>query len=550
MVVKSDFPDVPIPNSPFYQVILDAVWSHASLNPNRIAVIDGENESRTITFREIFFQSQSVATFLHSHGFGHGDVAAVTLPNCWEYSVFFLGAAMRGGVVSGASPMFTDYELERQFNDCKCKVVFTIDTALAKVRVAAAKCPSIKVIIALKSDPKRQLPLDVANWDDMIRTQPDCHLPEVHHDLKNDLQLLPYSSGTTGAPKGVMLTHYNLVAMHSIFSSHSQNIMLPQIDPNWQWDKEVQLLFLPYSHIYGFFLMVNALVRGATAVVLRHFDAHNYLNAIQKYRVRMLNLVPPILVFLAKHPIVSKYDISSVEFIMSGAAPAGKDLCEELKARHPHVKAITQGYGMTEMGMASHLPVIEFTRFGNAGKLASNYEAKVVDVATGKECGRNEKGELWVRSPSVMKGYLNRKEATEETIDADGWLHTGDIGYHDDEGYLFIVDRLKELIKVRGFQVPPAELEDLLLSHPGVQDAAVIGVPDQQAGELPRAFIVRRDESLTETDVAEYVKSKVSYYKQLKGGVEFLKEIPKSPSGKILRRFLRDRMEANAKAKL
>ncbi|KAE9547042.1 hypothetical protein FO519_009746, partial [Halicephalobus sp. NKZ332] len=213
-------------------------------------------------------------------------------------------------------------------------------------------------------------------------------------------------------------------------------------------------------------------------------------------------------------------------------------------------KYIVQGYGMTEISMASHLPDLKNPKIGSAGKTQSLTEMKVIDVETQKELGFREKGEILLRGPTVMLGYLNRPQATAETIDDDGWLHTGDIGFVEEDGALFIVDRLKELIKVKGLQVPPAELEDLLLSHPEIRDAAVIGIPDPNSGEVPKAFVVRANNDLTEQQIQEFVKERVAHYKQLKGGVEFVEEVPKSPAGKILRRFLRDREATKSKSKL
>jgi acyl-CoA synthetase (AMP-forming)/AMP-acid ligase II len=273
---------------------------------------------------------------------------------------------------------------------------------------------------------------------------------------------------------------------------------------------------------------------------MNRFDPEVYLRNIQEYKVFMLNLVPPLMVFLAKHPLVSNYDLSSVKIVSVGAAPVGKELIQEFRRRHPSVQFVAQGYGMTETTVISHFtPLSEDVPDGSCGTLISNWEAKILCLKTGKELGPNEDGEICLRSPAVMKGYFNRPDATASTVDRDGWLHTGDIGHYDENGFFFIVDRLKELIKVRGFQVPPAELEDLLLAHPKVLEAAVVGIPDEIAGEIPKAFVVPKDSSLTEEDVKRYVADQVAPYKRLKA-VKFVREIPRSQAGKILRRVLRD----------
>ncbi|MCA1604988.1 MAG: AMP-binding protein, partial [Acidobacteria bacterium] len=336
----------------------------------------------------------------------------------------------------------------------------------------------------------------------------------------------PYSSGTTGLPKGVELTHRNFVAN------------IHQVDPVLPIDEDqVLLAVLPFFHCYGQQVIMNTgLARGATIVSLPRFDLEEFLQTAQDRKVTRLYLVPPIILALAKHPIIDNYDLSSVEMILSGAAPLGRELQETVEKRLDC--RVTQGYGLTETGPVTNAVPLDWDpKSGSAGPLVPNTAAKIVDVATGNELGPNERGEICLRGPQIMKGYLSNPEATAHTIDEDGFLHTGDIGYIDDDGYFYIVDRLKELIKYKGFQVPPAELEALLLTHPGISDAAVIGVPDEAAGELPKAFVARGDEGLTDSDIMDFVASKVAPHKKIRL-VEFIDEIPKAPSGKILRRVL------------
>jgi acyl-CoA synthetase (AMP-forming)/AMP-acid ligase II len=274
------------------------------------------------------------------------------------------------------------------------------------------------------------------------------------------------------------------------------------------------------------------------------FDLEEFLTLLQDRQVTRAYLVPPIILGLAKHPIVDKYDLSKLEVIMSGAAPLGKDLQDAAQERVGCV--VMQGYGLTETSPVTHMNPDEKGkgRAGSIGFLIPNTEAKYVDPESGKELGPNETGELLIRGPQVMKGYLGNEEATRHTIDDDGWLHTGDIGYVDEDGYFFLVDRLKELIKYKGFQVPPAELEALLLSHPSVSDAAVIPVPDEEAGEIPKAYIVKSGE-VSEDELMSYVAERVSPQKRIRR-VEFTEEIPKSASGKILRRLLVEKERAAA----
>ena len=279
-------------------------------------------------------------------------------------------------------------------------------------------------------------------------------------------------------------------------------------------------------------------IRGTRVVVVPKFDPGQYLGLIQKHKATFLHIVPPIMVFLAKHPVVAKFDLTSVHTIVCGAAPLGDDIARQVKKRFPSVKSLRQGYGMTELSPVSHCSPFDNKKYGSAGVLVPNTECKIVDLESGKPAKRGERGEIWIRGPQVMKGYLNNAEATKRTIDADGFLHTGDVGYVDDEGFYYVVDRVKELIKYKGFQVPPAELEGLLLSHDGIADAAVIPKPDERGGEVPKAFVVLKPKvTLTEDEVKAFVKKNVAHYKQLRGGVVFVDKIHKSASGKILRRI-------------
>jgi 4-coumarate--CoA ligase len=274
-------------------------------------------------------------------------------------------------------------------------------------------------------------------------------------------------------------------------------------------------------------------------VTLPRFDLAQALGIIQDHKVSRFFAVPPIVLALAKHPLVDEYDLSSLEWIMSGAAPLGAELTAEAAARIGC--EIVQGYGMTELSPVSHGTPSGQGRPGTVGVTVPNTESRLVDPETGEDADVGGEGELWVRGPQVMLGYLNNPEATAATIDADGWLHTGDIARIDADGHVTIVDRVKELIKVKGFQVPPAELEALIITHPAVADVAVIGVPDVEAGELPKAFVVAKPgATVTPAEIQEFVAPHVATYKQVRL-VELVDEIPKSPSGKILRRLLRDR---------
>jgi len=329
-----------------------------------------------------------------------------------------------------------------------------------------------------------------------------------------------------------MLTHYNLVAN------------LCQMDGlDYFCESDTLICVLPLFHIYGLVVILNmGLHMGATIVMMARFELEDFLQAARDYEVSLAHLVPPIVLALSKNPIVDKYQLPKLKTIFSGAAPLGEELTRACMQRLNC--DIRQGYGMTETSPVTHSSPSrpEHTKFGSVGFAAPNTECKILDLATGIALGTRQEGELCVRGPQVMKGYLNRPEATAQTIDSERWLHTGDIAYVDEDGHFFIVDRAKELIKYKGFQVPPAELEAILLTHPCVADAAVIPYPDDEAGELPKAFIVLRAPAQAE-DILKFVSDRVAPCKKIRL-VEFIDQIPKSASGKILRRVLIERERA------
>jgi acyl-CoA synthetase (AMP-forming)/AMP-acid ligase II len=343
-------------------------------------------------------------------------------------------------------------------------------------------------------------------------------------DPHEDVVALPYSSGTTGLPKGVMLTHRNLVA--NICQCQGQVAIA---------EDDVIIAVLPFYHIYGMEIILNAcLYHGSTVVTLPRFEFEPFLRTMQDYRVTHAFLVPPIILALAKHPLVDQYDLSSLRIITSGAAPLSAQLSESCGQRLGCM--VRQGYGMTETSPVTHGQPLGRERVGSIGMCSYSTESKIVDVLTGAELGPGEQGEICVRGPQVMKGYLKRPDATAAMIEPDGWLHTGDIGYVDNDGYFYVVDRLKELIKYKGLQVAPAELEALLITHPAIADAAVIPSPDEEAGEVPKAFVVLKA-PITAEEIMAYVAERVAPYKKIRR-LAIIDQIPKSPSGKILRRVL------------
>ncbi|SVC82065.1 uncharacterized protein METZ01_LOCUS334919, partial [marine metagenome] len=334
----------------------------------------------------------------------------------------------------------------------------------------------------------------------------------------------PYSSGTTGLPKGVMLTHYNLVA-NVVQTDRVERLT----------EKEVMIGILPFYHIYGMVcLMSGALRVGATIVTMPRFDLEQFLSLIEKHKVTMGYIVPPIVLALAKHPAVENYDLSTLKDVLSGAAPLPEPVARACAERNN--LSVRQGYGLTETSPVTHFnPRDHEIKLTSVGPAAPSTRYRVIDVSTGKDVSPGELGEIWIEGPQVMKGYLNNPDATQAMIDEDGWLHTGDIGHADEDGYLYVVDRVKELIKYKGMQVAPAELEAVVQSHPAVADAAVIPSPDIEAGEVPKAFVVVKPEmSVSANEIMSHVAERVAPHKKVRR-VEFINEIPKVPSGKILR---------------
>ncbi|EDV29294.1 uncharacterized protein TRIADDRAFT_19929 [Trichoplax adhaerens] len=478
--------------------------------------------AQTLSYRDLGLQIRQCGSALRRLGFKKGDILALFSPNHPQYAVLLLAVTAIGGIVTTINPLYTADEVTKQMKLSSAQYLFAYptnaDVALKVTsRIGAYVFGHVK---GLKSF--NELMKDDGSFfkmDDTIRPM-------------QDTVVIPYSSGTTGIPKGVMLTHYNLIA-------NSLQLMHPDIKA---FDNDRPSLgLLPWYHIYGLVvILLSGLRTGAHLISLERFEPELFLGSIQKYKIKYACLVPPLYVFLAKDPLVEKFDLSSLQETICGAAPLDSDLSQSVKER-AKISLLRQAYGMTELSPISHLVKrADEKKFGAIGVCAPNTKAKVVDE-DGKSLPQHERGELCIRGPQVMKGYFRNEKATALTIDKDGWLHTGDIAYYDEDGYFYIVDRLKELIKYKGFQVPPAELEALLLTNEKIADAAVIGRPDLEAGELPMAFIVKKSE-ISKEEIIEFVKSKVSPHKYLRGGIEFADIIPKSASGKILRRELRKRV--------
>jgi acyl-CoA synthetase (AMP-forming)/AMP-acid ligase II len=520
MIFRSPYPDVSIPQVPLY----DFIFEHAEKNADVAAFIDGPS-GRTLTYRQLVGAIRKCATGLAKKGFKKGDVFAIYSPNLMEYGIAWHAVAMLGGINTTVNPLYTVDELTFQLKDSGAKYLLTIPPFLDKATDAARRANLREVFVFGEGPGATPFAALLDN---------DGDAPKADIDPRKDLVALPYSSGTTGLPKGVMLTHHNLV------SNIAQCEPVGAVPEN-----ETLVGILPFFHIYGMVVILGNTVRnGATVVTMPRFDLEGFLRTIHDHRVTRAYVVPPIALALAKHPLVDRFDLSSLELVFSGAAPLGEELeracAERLGCR------VAQGYGMTESSPVSHSIPHPGGKVkpGSIGPVLPNMQCRIVDVDTGEDAAPGERGELWMRGPNVMAGYLNNEEATRATVDEDGWLHTGDVAIVDDDGYFAIVDRVKELIKFKGFQVPPAELEALLITHPQVADVAVIGVEDEEAGEIPKAFVVLAGE-VTPDELMAFVGERVSSYKRVRA-CEVVEEIPKSASGKILRRVLKERERAAA----
>ncbi|KAG6613355.1 4-coumarate--CoA ligase 3 [Phytophthora cinnamomi] len=515
---KSPYPDVSIPQD---AAIWNKLEEHARENGDKPAFVCGMSE-RTLSFAEVFKMAQFLVAGLLASGVKKGDVVVLHSFNCLEYPVVFLALNRLGAVCSPSSPLFNSEELLDQILSAKASAVIS-HVALADVVIQASTRTGVSLNrVFTLGHPKGASGLQTIEAL-VAQKLPFPALPAINPD---DVVLLPFSSGTTGRPKGVELTARAMYACGARVAALER-------------DAAHMLAVLPFFHIAATMIFHVTIFKKITTIVLPRFEPGSFLRTIEKYKLDTVNVVPPIIQFLAKHPLVDKYDLSTINRLGSGAAPLGDELVHAIHSRFG--VPVLQSYGMTELaGTATHSSETVF-RNGASGKLLPNTELRVRCLDTGVDLPVNRPGELLIRSPAVMKRYLNNPEATREIFTEDGFIHTGDVGYIDQDGYIFIVDRIKELIKYKGHQVAPAEIEDVVNSHPQVADSCCVRGIDLATGdEIPKAFVVQKfngDEPLTAEELMEFVASKVAGFKRVRE-VEFVDTIPKSLSGKILRRQL------------
>ena len=520
-IIESPLPPVDVPATTVSRHIREL----ARRRPADVALVDAAS-GRSITYGDLDLQIGRFAAGLAAIGFKPGDRLLMLAPNLPEWAVAGLGALAAGGVISGANPLNHVEDLAWQIRDVGARFVFTVAPLRSAAREAAAAAGGARLIVL--GDPAGAADDEIAYPSLLAAAGTRDDPPPVVAEDPDALAAVPYSSGTTGRQKGVMLTHRTILANVVQYLAQTK-------EPDDE-GHTVCLAFLPMFHIFGFTVILLAgLVDGSKIVTLPRFEPEPFLKAIQDYRVTHLGVVPPILQFMARHPLVAGFDLSSLKAVGCGAAPLGSAL--ELQAQERLRCRVVQGFGMTESSGVVAATVPGRERHGASGQLLPGTQARVVDPGTLQDVARGESGEIWFRGPQAFKGYLNQPEATAATITRDGWVRTGDIGHVDDDGYLYLTDRLKELIKVKGYQVAPAELEALLFTHPDVADAAVIGRADERAGEVAVAYLVPR-QRIDPEGIKAWVAQRVSEYKQL-ADVVVCDAIPKTPSGKILRRVLR-----------
>jgi acyl-CoA synthetase (AMP-forming)/AMP-acid ligase II len=536
MIINSPYEDVELAAVPLHAFVLDG----AAGRNGRAALVDGAS-GRVLTYAELAAAVFQVATGLVARGVAKGDTVALCSPNSPEFAVAYYAALAAGALVTTVNPLAPTDDIARQLAHSGARWLITTSALAQGGAGEAATATGVQETFAFAATGAAERPGRATPFAALSATDHADGLPTVGPD---DHAVLLYSSGTTGLPKGVLLSHRNLVA------SLCQTRAVHRVGLD-----DVVLTVLPLYHIFALQATLNLSLAargrfiaprrwaGATVVTMPRFDLEGFCGLVQAHGVTRVEVVPPIVLALARHPAVAGYDLTSLRLITSGAAPLGAGLADECARRL--ACRVKQAYGMTELGGGTH--IVPDTGGGSAesvGPLLPGAEARVVDCASGLDVGLGQPGEMLVRTPGVMLGYLDNREATAATIDADGWLHTGDVVVVDREGWFQVVDRVKELIKYKGSQVAPAALEAILMSHPLVADAAVIGRPDEEAGEVPTAVIVLRrpavDARLVGRELMACVAAQVAPHEKIRR-VEFVGAIPRSPSGKILRRVLTGR---------
>ncbi|KAF1984505.1 acetyl-CoA synthetase-like protein [Aulographum hederae CBS 113979] len=549
MPAESTYPPVDIPNVDLWTFLFER--KERTYPDDKELFVDADT-NRSYTYAQVKAAAMDFGKGLKAiWEWRKGDVLALYTPNCVDTPAIMWGCAWAGGILSPANPAYTAEELAFQLKDSGARALVTQKPFLSIAKEAAKMVGMDEEYVILMGD-ERDPSARHKHFTSIRNISGAVRYRKTKVNADKDLAFLVYSSGTTGRPKGVMLSHTNVISNILQGKVIEGPHLKPTGGPDGKGDKI--LAFLPFFHIYGLTCLVHqAADAGVTLVVMPKFDLEKFLNVIQTFKISFVYLVPPVVLALAKHPIVSKYNLSTIRMLNSGAAPLTQELVNGVNERLG--LKIKQGYGLSETSPTTHAQSWDDWNktIGSVGRLLPNMTAKYMD-AEEKEVPTGEAGELWVKGPNIFKGYLNNVEGTKNALTDDGYFRTGDVGYQDKDGNFYITDRIKELIKYKGFQVPPAELEGLLVSNPAVADAAVIGVYDkEQATELPRAYVVlapgQTKGDAKAKEIMDWMSTKVAGHKRLRGGVKFVDEIPKSASGKILRRVLKEQAKAEMELK-
>lgn len=503
---------------------------------NKVAIIDGTtNQSRT--FAEYHSTMCSLAASLSDLGVLTTSKVGLFCPNNVDYVPISLAVTMTGAKLVPINPLYKANELETVLKTSKTEVLFTQSALLDTALEAVKNLKSVRHIIVIPEAGQEEMtcPEGTISFGSLKLKRHEKPWTESNKSIKTakHFAVLPFSSGTSGLPKGVCLSHENIIS--NLYQLEEVEGMASPCDHKL-------ISPLPFFHIYGF--SVSAMWcawRGQQLITMSKFDFETFCKLVETHKPQRAYLVPPIVLALAKSPIVDKYDLSSLNNITCGAAPLSSDA--EIAVTDRLGIKVKQGWGMSELSPLGLLNSDYNMKAGSAGPLVSNTFGKILDIDTGKSLGPNNSGELLIKGPQVMLGYLNNPSATMECLDSyTGWMKTGDLAHYDSDGFFYLTDRIKELIKVKGMQVAPAELEALLLTHEAVQDVVVTCIPSEEFGQLPKASIVLKADAVedaTEKDIQEWVKERVAPHKQLGGGVVFIDAVPKSASGKILRRLVK-----------
>jgi len=534
--------------------------------PNRIAIIFGGME---LTFSELRDLSNRFANALMAMGIKKGDKVAIHLPNCPQFAIAYYGAIKTGATYTPISPLLAPNEVQHQLNDSGAKTLISLDLVYPSISSIIPNTQVQNVITTSIADcynpviqplkPLEKIPVpDTIDMAPLLKDH-QAVAPEVEIDVKNDLVHLAYTGGTTGLSKGVMLTHYNVVVNvcqvtawftgSQIELRDGQPVFVfpdnvdPLRDRPIALDEETALVVVPWFHAMGTVGYLNNMVFGGnTMVVFPRFEAREYIDAVKKYNATILGGAPQLYIPLINLPDFDSYDLSGIKFAASGAAPLALPVLD--KMLEAFSGAVCEGYGLTECTMCSNFnpPDREKIRVGSVGLPIFDTECKIIDLETGEDLPPGQEGEVLIKGPQVMQGYWNKPEETAKVL-KDGWLYTGDIGKEDEEGYFYITDRKKDMIIYKGYNVYPRELEEVIFTHPAVEQCAVVGKPDMDVGESPIAFVqLKQGAEATPEEITQHTNSQIAAYKKIRE-IRFLDAIPVSPAGKVLKRQLREMLE-------